>query len=167
MESRYNQTGTIFSSRRTTKEQDKKHRSMMTEEELTYLSDWAKKRPVKDLIISSHFLGKGSVTVNPWHIKWVMEKDNLSELIIEFNKRYSKYGDSFTQRILIRDDEEEIVTLEDRFGRKFESRAHLCFVVDLTTWTLITAYWNKSSDDHRTMDWSYYNKDLQITKREA
>lgn len=157
--------GNVNSQRRTSENQVKIHFSQMKKEDLVFLKEWAQSMPIETMRISRHARNKDDVSFNPWHMKEILEKKNLEDLIVEFNKKFHREG--FTQRILIRDDEAELVEIVDkRTGRREEVMANLCFVIDLSTWTLITTYWNKAEDNHRTMNWAYYNANLMIDKKE-
>ena len=155
--------GTIYSNRRTTANQVRKHVSQMKPSELTCLAQWTKEKPLDQLRISYHLQNKSDVSIDFDDVKELLSQDNLENYIIEFNKRYDNEG-NFTPRVLFRDKKEKNVEFEDRYGKKFNALGNLCFVVDLSVWMVITAYWNKSSDQHRTIDYSYYDSSLEIAR---
>lgn len=153
--------GTCFSAEKLSPEQQKKHASMMSAEELNYLQRWAQRRPVAELSVSKHLQQKDSVSYNPDSVKRMLEDGNLSSLIIEYNRKVFDDG-RLSRRILIRDNQPEVITFTKPNGTQFEAEGDLCIVVDLDSWKLVTVYWNLTRDNHDQVNWSRYERNLVI-----
>lgn len=120
--------------------------------------------------IAKEYLNNGSLKVSD-HLSHKIRKNiiNLSQSSIE-RLRNSKNFDviefsilpsenSYKYRILIRTRYCEKVMV----GNSYE-KCNLCVVIDLTKDEIITAYWNKSNDMHKTINFSKYDKSVNIIR---
>ena len=147
---------------RRTEGQDKKHISQMTEAEKKYLKDKIKSIDRKDITLARHLTNKQkNIGFKMKNIIEVLNEENVDELIVEYNE--TPTNGVIDKRVLLRGDKSYNVRFESEKG-SFISPANICFVVLLDTYRVVTAYWNKTEDSHRTINWSRYNKDLKIIK---
>lgn len=142
-----------------TPNQVKKHVTQMSKEEIVFLEK-AVHSIVSKVHFSQHFK-TNRVACSESYIKELLSKD-LSEMIIEYNETPSK--NKVDKRVLIRDKDLQEVLFLSETTEEFTETANLCIVVSILTGSVITAYWNLSSDNHKTMDWRRYNSKLEIIK---
>lgn len=80
--------------------------------------------------------------------------------IIEFNKTVSNRG--VDKRVLLRSSFSEKVSYFDKKGNTFTSASNLCFVYSLVKGEVVTAYWNKVTDKHDSLDLRRYSDSLDV-----
>lgn len=136
--------------------QRKKHVSMMSKAELNYLSNRVRILSNK-WELTSHFL-KNNRVVKDEFIHALL-KDASKDLIVEYNEKTTKYG--VNKRVLLRSSFAVPVLLEIKGIQDFVF-ANLCVVVDIKTGDVVTAYWNRVSDNHQTIQLSRYDETLRV-----
>lgn len=147
---------------RKTEGQDKKHISQMTEAEKKYLKDKIKSIDRKDITLTRHLTNKRkTIGFKMKNIIEVLNEENVDELIVEYNE--TPTNGVIDKRVLLRGGKSYNVRFESEKG-SFISPANICFVVSLENYRVVTVYWNKTKDSHKTMNWNRYNKDLKIIK---
>lgn len=145
-----------------TENQKKKHITQMTKKEIAYLKNELKLLPSWQAKMSKHLIKK-RVTVNIQDVEDTLVAQNVADCIVEYNETIDSSGQS-DRRILIRCDIPKMVRFKTRRKNVVEAMAHLCFVISLDTYSIVTAYWNKISDDHESINWERYSKHLSIIK---
>lgn len=140
--------------------QVKKHYIQMTNDEKIIVKGIAKEYLGNGkLTISEHLQRKmcnGVVNVQNKSINLFREKMNFD--VIEFSKLPTEFRTNY--RVLIRARYNEDVLC----GNGVTEKCNLCLVLDLTSDTIVTAYWNKISDNHSTVNMNKYNKNIDIIK---
>lgn len=148
---------------RKTNGQIKKHESQMNEEEKIYIEKKIRKIDVKDIKLSHHLRKKKKdIGFKIKDILDTLKSEDLQELIIEYNE--TPMRGKIDRRVLLRGDRASSVEFKSG-DRVFFSPANICFVISLDTSQIITVYWNKVSDTHKTINWNRYDKNLDIIKR--
>ncbi|XZH79196.1 hypothetical protein ACSW8U_16050 (plasmid) [Clostridium perfringens] len=142
-----------------TAKQEKKHRIQMTFEELYYLSNLLKKLDLNQLHFSKHAL-TNNVSSSIHQIRKILLKENLYNLIIEYNKTQTAH--SLEHRVLIRDNEDVLVTYNPNTTNEFKEISNFCFVICLNNSRIITTYYNISTDTHKTLNLNRYSNNLNI-----
>lgn len=141
-----------------TPKQIKKHFSQMTQDELNHLTAMVRGFDAKKLKKSGHVIEKASVSFDESRLGEMLNNCD----IIEYNKTFVPRLDRYEGRILIRDREsQDILFFNKKTGEEFKAKANLCLVISFSQ-RIVTAYWNKESDNHRSMDWSRYDESLSI-----
>lgn len=137
--------------------QRKKHVSMMSDEEIEYLVKRVK-RQCHSWSESEHLTSSG----RHFHKKYIQDilSSDISKCLIEYNERFSK---TFSRRVLLRSSYATPALL-DFDGHRSWFFANLCIVIDIDTGRIVTAYWNKVSDSHGSINFSRYDETLQILK---
>lgn len=132
---------------KTNKEVNRKHISQMNRKEIEYLVK--ELNNLDNLKLSNHAWDKVyMIGLNISNIKRLLHKYN-QENIIEYNT-----GRGNGSRVLVRDSK-AIITDEG-------IKVHVCYVIELKSSQVITAYINKSSDYHSTLQYDNYNRYLKI-----
>lgn len=143
-----------------TKGQVKKHVSQMSKEEIQYLA-----RRVK-LVSGSykwtaHSLDSSRM-FNMLTVERLLNSPDLEKCIIEYNETPSKKRKGFIEkRVLLRSTFSKEVLLNHK-GTSSLEEANLCISIDIMTGVVVTAYWNKVTDNHKNIDMRRYNKTLRI-----
>lgn len=147
---------TFWSDRRTTGKdrQDKKHFTQMTLQEketcVKLLQETIK--TYNKLTVSPHFKRKEKVRTNLNKLMgYVLSNKRAVENIIEYN--VTEYHGEEQRRVILR--HPQTVEVEGTLSYQY-------LVVSLEDGTAITTYYNGVEDNHKTLDLSYYNKDLTI-----
>lgn len=149
---------------RASKNQIKKHISQITDLEKELLTKRLKNIDLDSLELSEHLLSKLHTNFNEDIIKNILKDNDIIKKIIEFNINKDKKGNVYDCRILIRDNNIYKVNLLNYITGKEETHpANICFVYSLTFNRIITVYWNKSNDNHSTINMSQY-KNIDIKK---
>lgn len=141
--------------------QKKKHALQMTSMEKIYLENELKKIDINRIYLSRHIQEKLSTSFNVDDIKNILKTKKLSSLVIEYNETPS--FERIEKRILIRDDIAQKIIFVRIDGSSFECYANLCFVIS-TEGRIITVYWNKTNDNHFSINWDRYDANLKIIK---
>lgn len=145
---------TFYSERRTTckTRQQKKHYTQMTLQEKKDCINLLKNSCKKDYFkLTYHFKEKCKVRLNFNTLKNFILKNKFSYFnVIEYNETQIKYG--IEQRIVL------------KYPRIVRVDNEPCFkyIVMTPQGKLLTTYYNKINDLHRTLDLSYYNENLKI-----
>ena len=148
-----NNQGTIRIGRvRTTENQEKKHYTQMSNEELTYLKNKLHNLNKRNLIISTHARNKNEF--NDTDIKQ-LPFEVTNDMIIEFN-RTEKRG-YIDKRVTVRSKKVYDVKINDKI-----EKCNIIAVFSLTTNRVVTVFWNLTTDKHESINMSRYNKDLKI-----
>jgi hypothetical protein len=132
-----------------TPDQQKKHVKQMTMQELQYLQDKLNALNTAKTAFSNHFFDKG-LDVTDLQVINILQKKNYE--VIEYNETPMRFDDRLDRRVLIRTN---IVNTR---------HLALCIVVSLTTNTIVTGYYNETTDNHQSLNWSRYNKALVIVR---
>lgn len=129
-----------------TKGQEKKHYTQFKKNEKIYLTSMVS--ITKDIKLSKH-AKKKDITINLDEIEEILKTKEF--MIIEYNRTN---GD---ERVLLRS------------NKKFETRVNgkkvmcnLCFVLSFRYKIIVTAYYNSTKDNHSSIDYHRYNKNLKI-----
>lgn len=110
---------------------------------------------VKRVKLSNHLKHK-DIAIDKNIITQVLKTGAYS--IIEYNER--TYTNGTSKRALIRVKESQDVLLKD----KGLTPCNLCFVIDIHTGVIVTAYYNEVDDNHSTINYNRYDEDLKIVK---
>ena len=136
-----------------TEGQIKKHYSQMTLKEKEFLKSKLNNLKREKLIVSDH-LQRKFIGYDLSEVKNLPFKTEL-DMIIEYNERpMNSYMD---RRILVRSKK----IYDVRIGNKIE-KCNLCVVYSIITNSIITIYWNKSNDNHTSINMNRYDKNLKI-----
>lgn len=133
----------------------------MNEKELIFLFKELKKIRFENIWLSKHIKEK-NITVSIDMIYKTLEKDNLKELIIEYNE--TPTYNRVERRVLLRDDSLINVKYTKEDNTTFEKESNLCFVICLDNSKVITVYYNLAEDMHDTLIDKRYNANLKIIK---
>ena len=145
-----------FSERRTTCNsiQKKKHFTQMTEEEKTKCIDLLKySLLINDKFIISNHAQQKLVQGIDFRMLLGAIHNNATDQVIEYNETVR--FDNTEKRVLIR--HPKIYLINGRHN-------YLYLVINIQTGRIVTAYYNLAVDTHKTLDLSYYEKDLKIIK---
>lgn len=139
--------------------QVKKHYTQMTAQETNFLQ--AKIQCIKSCLrISSHLKDKAN-GITDGSIYKVLNSGNFE--IIEYNE--AQKIDITDHRILIRDNQSYLTDFYNFMeGVTRKELCNICAVISLDTGLIVTAYFNRRNDNHRTIDQNRYNRNLQIVK---
>ena len=106
-------------------------------------------------ILTKHTKDKLKTFLNLGKLKGMIYSDSFNlDNIIEYNE--TVLGENTYKRVLVR--HPEIVTVENQVCYQY------C-VIEIQTGKIITVYYNKTHDSHKTLDLSYYDESLKIIKR--
>ena len=133
--------------------QEKKHFTQFSQEELTYLEGEIRK--LKKVIPSWHLVEKRDILVKKSDILKVIKDSDIKSLIIEYNETLKSTG--IDKRVVLRSRESYSVCIGDN-----TIECNLCFVLSILKGEIITAYYNDINDNHDSINWFRYNKDLKI-----
>ena len=137
-----------------TTNQVKKHMSQMSSEEIDYMKD---KLRNLNITLSRHLKEKEDTF---YMVDFQNEMKDLNNLnIIEYNETLTR-NKFLDYRVLLRTNNTYEVNVD---GRK--EICQLCFVVSIKTGKIVTAYWNKSNDVHKSLNLSRYDKNIKIIKK--
>lgn len=135
-----------------TEGQIKKHYSQFTKEEYLFLKNKLQNLN-KERIVESYHLSTKFIGYDIDVVKELPYKDDI--YIIEYNQTPTR--DYIDRRILVRSKESYDVNIKGKI-----IKCNLCVVFSIVTNEIITIYWNKENDNHRTLNTTRYNKDLKI-----
>lgn len=136
--------------------QIKKHREQMTSAEIEHVLSSVRNLP--RLRLSRHLKEKMEserLTIDPKMMGRLLRNPKVENLV-EYNSTPDREGKRHG-RVLLRTTETTTVTVKGR-----REVCNLCFVVQPDTKQIITAYWNRASDQHKTVDWSRYSDNLPV-----
>lgn len=135
-----------------TEGQIKKHYSQFSKEEYLFLKNKLQNLN-KERIVESYHLSIKFIGYDIDVVKELPYKDDI--YIIEYNETPTR--DYIDRRILVRSKESYDVNIKGKI-----IKCNLCVVFSIVTNEIITIYWNKENDNHRTLNTTRYNKDLKI-----
>lgn len=149
---------------KTTPFQKKKHITQMSKKEEAYL-----RKCLSDMIykleFSKHLENKRRKG------KLLFSKNNINDMIvsdeydiIEYNETWVDNHTTLSRRVLIRGNNVEDVHAYTPIGT-LHMLCNLCAVIDFERGKIVTAYWNAADDNHDTLDFNRYDKNLQIIKK--
>lgn len=144
---------------RTSERQIKKHISQMLPRELEYLGKQIKEL-IKGKVFYSRHLREKEISFDATYVAEILGAKDVESLIIEYNITEMRDG-SIDHRVVLRDNRERLVRLSTPWGES-AGMANLCVVVSLDNRRIVTAYWNKVNDNHRSIHWDRYCKELSI-----
>lgn len=146
-----------------TEGQLKKHISQMKGAEIAYLAR-AVYGVKRNLRLSSHL--KNRIDLDDVRISDIRKiiESGVAGKIIEYNETPNKFG-IIERRVLVRGTETEYRKFHKGKEVEAEGYVNLCFVVNIDTGIVVTAYYNLANDHHR-IDWSRYTSSLQIIKED-
>ena len=139
------------------KNQVKKHIKQMNKFELRYLRNKIENLP--NIYFTNHALTNG-VDVTIEQIKNTINGYNF---IIEYNETINQNG-KVDRRVLMRSSTIYNVDFKRVDGSIVKGNANLCFVISIVTGRIITTYYNYIRDNHETIDYRRYDKNLKIIK---
>ena len=145
-----------------TKGQEKKHIEQMTEEEVAYLKKQIRLFPHWKAKKSKH-LKRKMVSLDLIEVEDMLLDRKAERFIVEYNETVLDSGE-IDRRLLLRSDKPRMVKFKTRKKKVIEAEANLCIVISLDRFEIVTAYWNKVEDAHKTIQWSRYNNQLAIAK---
>lgn len=137
--------------------QKKKCFTQMNKFELRYLRNKVENLP--NIYFSYHALTNG-VDVTIEQIKNTINGYNF---IIEYNETTNQNG-KVDRRVLMRSSTIYNVDFKRADGSIVKGNANLCFVISIVTGRIITTYYNYIRDNHETIDYRRYDKNLKIIK---
>lgn len=146
-----------------TKGQVKKHFSQFTSSEERIILDEVGRICLDSIVESRHLSEKrnrGDVSFNMSKLIETLKYKCFS--IIEFNTNDN--NGSVDNRVLIRSKRKSYVSYLDNKGQEFKADSNLCFVLSLTKRQIITAYWNKCSDSHDSLNLNRYDAKINIVE---
>ena len=79
----------------------------------------------------------------------ILNKNNIKDLIIEYNRTLTDKNKTWDERIVIRDNE---------ISKTNKGEQNLCIVLSLSKNEVITAYYNPLYDNHATINMDRYDK---------
>lgn len=129
--------------------QQKRHRSQMNEWALNTLVDKFNKLDKSKTTIHGHLLGKKTITFSKEDIDKILNKNNIKDLIIEYNRTLTDKNKNWDERIVIRD---------NKISQTDKGKQNLCIVLSLSKNEVITAYYNPLDDNHATINMDRYDK---------
>ena len=145
----------IFNSKRRTTSnriQVKKHFSQMDNTELkncaTLLRNCLRQNRLET---SEHAQDKLQAHLNINALVGMIFKEQNLDYVIEYNE--TTRHNHTSHRVLVRHPKKQVV------GNYL---SNLFLVIDVDNGRIVTAYYNKVTDNHKSIDFSYYNKNLQI-----
>ena len=138
--------------------QKKKYFTQMNKFELRYLRN--KVENLDNIYFSKHALTNG-VDVTIEQIKNTINGYNF---IIEYNETTNQNG-KVDRRVLMRSSTIYNVDFKRADGSIVKGNANLCFVISIITGKIITTYYNYIRDNHDTIDYRRYDKNLKIIKK--
>lgn len=133
---------------RTTDHQYKKHISQMKDYEIEAIKNAIDNNPYHSVKYSAHLKHKEGLNFNPNIITRVLSNKNIEENIIEFNI-IKKEDQIIDCRLLLRDT--QAYPFYDIASHK-TINGNFCFVYSLINNCIVTAYWNKEKDEHKSMN---------------
>lgn len=133
----------------------------MNKKELLFLLNELRKIKVENIWLSKHIKQK-NITVSLSMIVETLNKDNLMDLIIEYNE--TPTYNRIERRVLIRGNDVVKVSYIKEDNTTFEKESNLCFVICLDNSKIVTAYYNLVDDKHDTLIDKRYNRRLTIIK---
>lgn len=147
-----------FGQDRTSKNQLKKHYSQLSKDDVDKIIN--KFKGDKNIRYSNHVRKK--VRDENLKIDDVLIRETLRNLesknIIEYNSNVYADG-SVNNRVLIRSS--KAVEVYSSYSNSMES-CNICFSID-ENHNIVTVYWNRANDSHRSVDYSKYSKDLDVS----
>lgn len=138
-----------------TKNQQKKHYTQFSLEEKEYLVSALRNIDTSKIIPSKHLASKLDVTYKMEDIQEVLKDNNLKDMIIEYNVTITREG--VDKRVLLRSKKSFPVIIKNN-----TVDCNICFVISIINNEIITVYYNKQDDNHNTVDFNRYNKNLKI-----
>lgn len=136
-----------------TRNQVKKHRSQLSSKELDSLV--FEIRRISRITLSRHLKEK-DIRISMGILYKTMRSSDLKNQIIEVNKLFGNARNS--RRVLIRSNYNQPVYIKG----KGTMLCNLCFVIDLTSFEVVTAYYNQKEDNHQDINMNRYNDKLKM-----
>lgn len=136
--------------RTTTKGQQKKYYTQMTQEEINYLYSEILKIP--RLRVQGHMWDKiDKYELDAFFVRHILDRIT-KESIIEYNN-----GKGHERRVVL-SDKKNLIEASDG------STMYLTVVIDIDKECFVSLWVNDINDTHDTLNMNYYNKNLQIIK---
>lgn len=136
--------------RTTTKGQQKKHYTQMTQEEIDYLYNEILK--ISRLRVQSHMWDKiDKYELDAFFVRNILDRIT-KESIVEYNN-----GKRHERRVVLADKRNPIEASDG-------STMYLTVVIDIDDQYFVTLWVNDINDNHDTLNMNYYDKNLQIIK---
>lgn len=142
--------------------QFRKHRNQMSEQEVKQIVRML--HGIKRLEENYHLRKKESIQYNKNEVYSALANPYvIGRSIIEYNERWDRRNERWTQRVLLRLPKVLRATNKDaNTGKITEKHSHLCVVLDITTKQIITVYYNEATDNHKSLNLSNYRRDMII-----
>jgi len=149
-----------FDEIRQTEGQTKKHIKQMNSQEITYLKERIQKINTNTIRTSLHLKQKLGNEIEGLDLDKDI-KDALTNTyeILEYN--YTKNNNIEDKRVLIRSSIAKSMTFR-RDNKTIIGKGNICIVLSILDNRVITAYYNRANDGHRTLDMKRYDKTLKI-----
>ena len=140
-----------------TQGQLKKHYTQMSTKELKTLS---KAILETNLFHISNHLNEKDNHINNDTIKMLLSQDSAIDNILEYNivPIYVDGTYYVDKRVVLRSKRVEKVNMNGRL-----EKCNLIFVISLINRTIVTAYYNKVSDNHKSINMSRYCANLKVS----
>ena len=137
----------VFSKKRTQKDRDRKLNTQMNKLELTYLKDQLNK--INSFETTFHADDKFyELQLSKDYIYNLIGKFDI-ENIIEYNT-----GRGHERRVVVKD----LTPIKCDNGKEVVAK----YSIDLDSGVIVTVWVNLINDNHKTIDMTYYNKNLKI-----
>lgn len=143
-----------------TQGQRKKHASQLTASEWQLMESILTTCPLDPLILSSHLQAKTDVSFELEALRDLLIYRPLTQILVEANLTPTSRGGDV--RLLLRSPDSTWVALTDRTGMTTYQEANLCLVFSLCFQEVVTVYWNRADDAHRSLNWYRYDATLDL-----
>lgn len=147
-----------------TANQAKKHRSHMSEAELTALGKSLNTigDPNTNVVFTKHAQNRPDFQATQEEVQELLSRPDIQDRIIEYN--VNKYDNGkMDRRVLIRDDRAVNREYTVNGGKEWrEGPSNACYSISLDSKQVITTYYNAAGDHHRSIDESRYTPNLKI-----
>lgn len=151
-------SGTINNTIRTDKKfQFRKHHTQMSQYELRTCGDLLK--GIKKLTRSEHLKEK-DIIYSTKSIYTTLATPDVHQYVLEYNEKFDMKNKRFTQRVLLHIP--HIIKFKDDEGNIV--KGNLKAVIDITTKELVTVYYNKLNDNHKSLNTNLYCPLMSVRK---
>jgi len=155
---RFNSNQLGYHKAKVTPDQQKKHVTQMTNEEIQYIQQSIESLTLNNMKFAKHFFDK-NLGVSTKEVKEIIKSQQYR--IIEYNRTPIRIENRHDNRVLLRTTVSKRVTHSHSNAVK-PSIVELCIVVSITNNTVVTGYYNSVTDKHFSLNWDRYCKTLQI-----
>lgn len=107
----------------------------------------------KKIYASSHLKRKSAVSYDMKEICDVLKSNKFD--IIEYN--YVQYSDHRDNRVVVKSWDSYNVNVDGK-----DTECNMIFVLSVTNHQIVTLWYNSIDDDHKTLNMSRYNKNIEV-----